>query len=179
MAASSLAKFAEIEIDLGRYKGNYSYLKNNDRILPTEEEIIKYYWSIPNPLWQRAFGLMAAYGISNHELFYVDLDSLLEPPGHLISTYRKNHYGIRRIYCLCPEWYKEWELYKHIDLPQVTGQNNRDLGHRVSTAFRRYGLCKPGDLRHCWAIRAMGFIPDSMAARMMAHKTQVHNDTYK
>ena len=179
MAASSLAKFAEIEIDLGRYKGNYSYLKNNDRILPTEEEIIKYYWSIPNPHWQRAFGLMAAYGISNHELFYVDLDSLLEPPGHLISTYRKNHYGIRRIYCLYPEWYKEWELYKHIDLPQVTGQNNRDLGHRVSTAFRRYGLCKPGDLRHCWAIRAMGFIPDSMAARMMAHKTQVHNDTYK
>jgi hypothetical protein len=25
----------------------------------------------------------------------------------------------------------------------------------------------------------MGFIPDSMAAGMMAHKTQVHNDTYK
>ena len=122
---------------------------------------------------------MAAYGISNHELFHVDLDSLLEVPGHLISTYRKNHYGVRRIYCLYPEWYKEWELFKHIDLPQVTGQNNRDLGHRVSTAFRRYGLCKPGDLRHCWAIRAMGFIPDSMAARMMAHKTQVHNDTYK
>ncbi len=127
-----------------------SQSKNRDRsgywIEEFEEEIIKHYWSIPNPHWQRAFGLIAAYGISNHELFHVDLDSLLEPPGHLISTYRKNHYGIRRIYCLYPEWYKEWELYKHIDLPQVTGQNNRDLGHRVSTAFRRYGLCQPGDL---------------------------------
>ena len=179
MAASSLAKFAEIEVDLGRYKGNYSYLKNSARILPTEEEIIKYYWSIPNPHWQRAFGLMAAYGISNHELFYVDLNSLQVSPGHLVSTYRKEHHGVRRIYCLYPEWYEDWKLYEHIDLPRVTGKNNRDLGHRVSTAFRRYGLCKPGDLRHCWAIRAMAFIPDSMAARMMAHETQVHNKTYK
>ena len=145
MAASSLAKFAEIEVDLRRYKENYSYLKNSDRILPTEQKIIKQYWSIPNQHWQRAYGLMAAYGVSNHELFHVDLDSLQEQPGHLVSTYRKNHYGIRRIYCLYPEWYEDWKLYKHIDLPQVTGKNNRDLGHRGSTVFRRYGLCKPGD----------------------------------
>ena len=25
----------------------------------------------------------------------------------------------------------------------------------------------------------MGFMPDSMAARMMAHTTEVHNQTYK
>lgn len=73
MAASSLAKFAEVEVDLGKYKGNYTYLKNSDRVLPTEEKIVKFYWSILNPRWQRAFGLMAAYGISNHELFHVDL----------------------------------------------------------------------------------------------------------
>lgn len=35
MAASSLAKFAEIEVDLGRYKGNYSHLKNNNRNFST------------------------------------------------------------------------------------------------------------------------------------------------
>ena len=122
---------------------------------------------------------MAAYGVSNHELFYVDLDSLSKSPGHLVSSYRKAHYGVRRIWCLYPEWYDQWQLYKHVDLPKVTGQNNRDLGHRVSTQFRRYKLCKPGDLRHCWAIRAMGFLPDSMAARMMAHTTEVHNQTYK
>lgn len=59
-------------------------------------------------------------------------------------------------------------------LKQITSTVKRE-----TKEVRRYGLCKPGDLRHCWAIRAMGFIPDSMAARMMAHKTQVHNDTYK
>ena len=179
LAANSLAKFAKLDCDFNRYKGNYSHLTGSDRALPTDEQIVKYYQSIPNPHWQRAFGLMAAYGISNHELFYVDLSSLSQPPGHLVSTYRKAHYGTRRIWCLYPEWYEDWELFKPIPLPNVTGKNNRALGNRVTNAFKRYGLCKPGDLRHCWAIRAMGFMPDSMAAKMMAHKTQVHNDTYK
>jgi hypothetical protein len=147
--------------------------------LPTDEEIVKYYRSIPNPHWQRAFALMAAYGISNHELFYLDLDSLLKPPGHLISTYRKAHYGVRRIWCLYPEWYEQWQLYIPVALPNVSGKDNRALGNRVTNAFSRYGLCQPGLLRHCWAIRAMGFMPDSMAARMMAHTTAVHNQTYK
>ena len=177
-AANSLARFAKLGCEFNRYQGNYSHLKG-DRELPSDEQIVKYYQSIPNPHWQRAFALMACYGISNHELFYVDLDSLCNPPGHLISTYRKDHYGTRRIWCLYPEWYEGWELYKPVDLPKVSAATNKDLGHRVSTQFRRYGLCKPGDLRHCWAIRAMGFMPDAMAARMMAHTAHVHNQTYK
>lgn len=179
IAANSLAKFAKLNVEFSRYKGNYSHLNDKDRSLPSDRQIAEYYRSIPNPHWQRAFALMAAYGVSNHELFYVDLDSLNQPPGHLVSQYRKNHYGVRRIWCLYPEWYEEWELYKPVALPSVTGKNNSALGNRVTSAFKRYGLCKPGDLRHCWAIRAMGFMPDSMAARMMAHTTQVHNDTYK
>ncbi len=177
-AAKCLAKFAKLDCEFSRYQGNYSHLKG-DRNLPTDEQIIKYYRSIPNPQWQRVFGLMAAYGISNHEIFYLDLDSLQKPPGHLVSTYRKDHYGIRRIWCLYPEWWEDWELYKPVAIPKVSGKTNGDLGHRVTTQFRRYNLCKPGDLRHCWAIRAMSFMPDAMAARMMAHSTQVHNDTYK
>ena len=104
LAANSLAKFAKLDVDFNRYKGNYSHLGNNNRELPTDEQIAKYYWSIPNIHWQRAFALMAAYGVSNHGLFYVDLNTLLKPPGHLVSHYRKNHYGLRRIWCLYPEW---------------------------------------------------------------------------
>ena len=96
VAANALADFANMGCNFNRYKGNYSHLTNSDRILPTDEQITGYYQSIPNPHWQRAFGLMAAYGISNHELFHVDLDSLGKPPGHLVSDYRKNHYGTRR-----------------------------------------------------------------------------------
>lgn len=179
VAANSLARFANLNVEFSRYKGTYSHLKDKDRELPSDRSIVEYYQSIPNPNWQRAFALMAAYGISNHELFYIDLDSLKKPPGHLVSNYRKNHYGTRRIWCLYPEWYEEWELYKPVALPAVTGKNNSALGSRVTAAFKRYGLCKPGDLRHCWAIRAMGFMPDAMAARMMAHSSTVHNQTYK
>ncbi|MEL6493950.1 MAG: site-specific integrase [Cyanobacteria bacterium J06623_7] len=177
-ACNALARFANLDCKFNQYKGNYNPLIG-DRILPTDKEIAQYYYSIKNPHWQRAFGIMAAYGISNHELFYVDLDSLKTAPGHLVSTYRKAHYGFRRIWCLYPEWYEQWELAKPVSLPKVSGQTNKDLGHRVSTQFRRYELCKPGDLRHCWAIRAMAFMPDSMAARMMAHDTATHNRTYK
>lgn len=179
LVANSLASFAKLNVSFNRYKGKYSHLKNCSRILPTDQEIIDYYKAINNPYWQRAFALMACYGLSNHELFYVELDSLKRYPGHLVSNYRKSHYGTRRIWCLYPEWYEQWELYKPLSLPKVSGKNNRALGQRVTSAFRRYGLCKPGDLRHCWAIRAMGFMPDSMAARMMAHTTEVHNNTYK
>ncbi|MEM6614395.1 MAG: hypothetical protein AAF652_19535 [Cyanobacteria bacterium P01_C01_bin.72] len=177
-ACNALARFANLECKFNQYKGNYNHLVG-DRQLPTDEQIVDYYHSIKNPHWQRAFAIMAAYGVSNHELFYVDLDSLKQPPGHLVSTYRKDHYGTRRIWCLYPEWYEQWELAKPVSLPKVSAKNNKDLGHRVSTQFRRYQLCKPGDLRHCWAIRAMGFMPDSMAARLMAHDTATHNRTYK
>ena len=139
LAANTLAKFAKLDCDFNRYKGNYSHLNNGDRELPTDEEIAKYYWSIPNSHWQRAFALIAAYGISNHELFHIDLNSLTKPPGHLISNYRKNHYGVRRIWCLYPEWYEQWELSKPVDLPNVSGKNNRALGNRVTNAFKRYG----------------------------------------
>ena len=178
MVANSLAKFAGLDVSFNRYKGNYSHTKK-ERELPTDEQIAEWYWEIKNPAWQYVFGLMAAYGISNHEVFLVDLESLRSPPGHLVSTYRKAHYGVRRIWCLYPEWYEEWELYKPRELPKVSGNSNRELGSRITRAFKRYGLCKPGDLRHCWAIRAMGFMPNPMAARMMAHTEVEHNQTYQ
>lgn len=178
MVANALASFAELNERYDRYKGTYSHIMGN-RTLPSDRDITLQYWSIKNPKWQYVYGLMAAYGISNHEVFLVDLNSLQQSPGHLVSSYRKAHYGQRRIWCLYPEWWKEWELYKPKSLPNVSGKTNRELGARVTAAFSRYGVCKPGDLRHCWAIRAMGFMPNPMAARMMAHSEVEHNRTYQ
>lgn len=178
MVANALAKFANVSEDFSRYKGNYSPGLNK-RSLPTDEQIYSYYHSIKNEQWQFVFALMAAYGISNHEVFYCDLNSLQKSPGHLVSNYRKAHYGERRIWCLYPQWYEEWELYKPKKLPELTAKNNRDLGGRVTKAFKRYNLCKPGDLRHCWSIRAINFMPIEMAARMQAHDITVHTKTYQ
>lgn len=178
MVCNAIAKFSDLGIDFNKYRGNYSNTVGN-RILPSDKEIIQYYHSIPNESWRYVFGIIAAYGISNHELQYVDLDSITKPPGHLISSYRKGHYGIRNIWCLYPEWFEQWQLYKKIPLPNITGKSNQDYGSRITQAFRRYKVCKPGDLRHCWAIRAMGFMPNPMAARMMAHTEAEHNKTYQ
>ncbi len=177
LAASKLAEFTGIKANFKRYSGKYSHLLGN-RVLPTDDEIVATYWSIPNPKWQYVYGLMAAYGISNHEVFYADLSSL-QAGSRLISDYRKNHYGVRRIWCLYPEWYEEWELYKKKPLPNVSGKDNRALGQRVTSAMDRYGIKRPGDLRHCWSIRATLFLPDSMAAKMQAHTVEEHNRTYK
>lgn len=179
MVASALARFAGLNVDFKRYRGSYSHLLG-DRQLPTDKQIVDYYWSIPNSDYQFAFGLQAAYGVSNHELFYVDLDSLRDKPHHLKSSYRKNHYGTRYIWCLYPEWFEQWDLGNpKKKLPDVTGKNNQALGSKITKGYARYGVCKPGDLRHCWAIRAMGFMPNPMAARMMAHSETEHNKTYQ
>ncbi len=180
MIANALAKFAGLNIDFNRYKGNYSHRKKKvERKLPTDKEIVDYYYSIKNPQWQFVFGLMAAYGISNHEVFLVDLSSLQESP-RLVSTYRKAHYGVRRIWCLYPEWYEQWDLGNpKKKLPNIKATSNRYMGNRVSIAFNRYNLCLPGDLRHCWAIRAMNFMPNPLAARLMAHSEREHNQTYQ
>ena len=178
MVAQALANFAQINVDLSPYKGKYNS-RNSPKDIPSDRQIIDWYQQIPNPEWQFVYALIAAYGISNHEVFYIDLDSLKNPPGHLVSFYRKNHYGIRKIWCLYPEWYEQWELYKPKSLPKVTGKTNQQLGSRVTQAFKRYGICKPTWLRHAWAIRAMGFMPNPMAARMMAHTEQEHFKTYQ
>lgn len=178
MVAGALAKFAKIEIDLKPYRGKYdSAIAPKD--IPSDRAIAEWYYSIPNPAWQYVYGICAAYGISNHEFFYCDLESLQRSPGHLISTYRKDHYGVRKLWCLYPEWWEEWELYKPRPVPQVSGENNRVKGSRITKAYKRYGICKPTWIRHAWAIRAMRFMPDAMAARQMAHSLQVHNQTYQ
>lgn len=72
MVAQALAKFAKIELDLSSYRGNYNS-RNSPKDLPSDKQIMLWYEQIPNPQWQYVFGLMAAYGISNHELFYLNI----------------------------------------------------------------------------------------------------------
>ncbi|MGL6340995.1 MAG: hypothetical protein ACRC80_17880, partial [Waterburya sp.] len=81
----------------------------------------------------------------------------------------------RLIWCLYPEWWEMWNL-GDIDqpFPQVSGKTNSDLGDRVNKAFKRYGFSHPYNLRHAWAIRAIGFIPVELAAPMMDHSVLEH-----
>ena len=107
----ALAKFAQLGFNPTEYSGNYSPESVELRNIPTDKEIMLYRDRIPsNRGWKYAFSLMAAYGLRNHELFYVDLDSLKNSPGHLrIIESKRGKKRERLIWCLYPEWWHMWQ----------------------------------------------------------------------
>ena len=54
----------------------YGLNKAGFRDLPTDELIERIWAKIPNKSWKFVFGLMATYGLRNHEVFFCDLSSL-------------------------------------------------------------------------------------------------------
>lgn len=84
MVAGQLGKFAGLDFEPSQLAGSYSPQKVSPRELPTDKEIAQWRDRLPAERgWQYAFGLMATYGLRNHELFNLALDSLTEPPGIL------------------------------------------------------------------------------------------------
>ncbi|UBF28306.1 hypothetical protein K9N68_10740 [Kovacikia minuta CCNUW1] len=73
MVCSSLARFAELEANFKGLRGNYSSKSVSPRDLPEDRVIADWREKIPNPLWQRAYGLMATYGLRPHEVFHLDV----------------------------------------------------------------------------------------------------------
>lgn len=169
-----LATFAGVEVDFRPLRGSYSSTTVEVREVPPDGEIAEWWGKIPNAEWQLAYGLMAAYGLRNHELFYLDFSKM---PVLLVLDGSKTDF--RRVYPLYPEWVERWQLAEG-SLPTCTGRNNSELGHRVTTAFRRYDIpFKPYDLRHAWAVRSLEFgMPLELASQQMGHSVDVHCRTY-
>jgi hypothetical protein len=180
-ALGRLAKFAGLEVNTTALRGNYSPKRVTPRNLPTDKEISEWRDRIPNPQWQYAFGLMACYGLRNHELFHIDLEKLRNSP--VLNLTEDNDgggkTGARRVWACYPEWWDKWHLWDVSLLPQVTGDSNAALGGRVTNALKRYGFSKPYNLRHAWAVRTIEFdIPVELAAQQMGHSVSVHSETY-
>lgn len=167
IALGALAKFASIEIDLKPYQGKYSpYSAIEEKELPSDELIVQWRDRIPNPAWQWAFGIMATYGIRNHELFYLDTSLLQEPPGILIVRPGGKTNKFRKIWPCLGFWWEKWTLWE-VNLPNCSGKTNTDLGQRVTRAFRRYQIpFTPYELRHAWAIRTAVYGLDAAIAAM-------------
>lgn len=171
---SRLAKFAGLEVDFSPLRGSYSSA-SEVREVPPDSLIAEWWGKIPNPRWQLAYGLMAAYGLRNHELFHLDFSKM---PVLLVLDGTKTDF--HRVWPLYPEWVDLWGLGSGGELPECSGPNNSALGHRVTLAFRRYGVpFKPYDLRHAWAVRSLEFgLPVELASQQMGHSVDVHCRTY-
>ncbi len=195
-ALGAFADFLRVELptDLKTFWGNYGNSQTQLRDLPCDEQIVEVYDSLTNPRWKYVYGMMATYGLRNHEVFFCDspreglrqhasADLSGYPSGPEITVHETTKTGRHAVWPFYPEWVERFDLLNgeppkiNTDLTTTTLQR---VGQQVTTQFRRYKIpFSPYDLRHAWAVRTllMG-LPDAVAAKMMGHSVQVHNRTY-
>ena len=184
------AKFLEIKLpeDWKLNAKGYGLRKAGFRDLPTDEMIEKLWLKIPNKSWKFVFGLMATYGLRNHEVFFSDLSSLTNSGDKIIRVLPTTKTGEHQVWPFHPEWVEKFELIELGNNPELLPNINRDLkittlqniGKKITNQFKRYSLqIKPYDLRHAWAVRTIFYdLPDTVAARMMGHSVSLHTQTY-
>ncbi len=178
IALGALAKFAGLQLDLKPYTGKYSPKKVSPRELPDDSTIVRWHGQIATSNdWRWAYGMLATYGLRPHELFHLDLQRL--ETGNFTVKVQDGKTGERIVFPLYPEWVEQFNLLE-VRVPKCTGKANKDLGNRVTHAFRRFEIPFPAyALRHCWAVRSLDFGWElSLAAKQMGHSVTVHTQTY-
>ncbi|WP_414622067.1 site-specific integrase [Calothrix sp. CCY 0018] len=178
MGLQSLADFAGIKINLKPYKGKYSPKKATPRDLPDDATIAKYFFEIENESWRWVYGMLATYGLRNHEVFRLDFNAI-EKGDYIVNVGENSKTGSRRVWPCYPEWFEQFDL-QNVKLPSVNvDRANADVGHVVTVWFKRHIPFAPYNLRHCWAVRTLEFGLDiSLAAQQMGHSNQVHSELY-
>ena len=158
------------------------------RQLPSDGEILELIERIPSPSWRLAYGLMATYGLRNHEVFFCDASALGPGGDRVLRVLPTSKTGEHQCWPFQPDWVERFELPRlardRQALPRVRTDLGRttlqQVGRRVAEQFRRYDLpITPYDLRHAWAVRTIHLgLPDTVAARMMGHSVAIHTRTY-
>ena len=189
-ALAALARELGITLpaDWAERAGGYGLHQAQFRHLPTDGEVQALVESIPSPRWRLAYGLMATYGLRNHEVFFTDLSALAPGGDRVLRVLPTSKTGEHQVWPFQPEWVDQFELVRLVEssaaLPPVCTDLRRttlqQVGRRVAEQFRRYGLpITPYDLRHAWAVRTIHIgLPDTVAARMMGHSVAIHTRTY-
>jgi hypothetical protein len=187
-ALKAFADFLElelpVELNLKGLWGSYGSNQAQKRDLPEDEFILATWEQIPNPAWRFVYGVMATYGLRNHEVFFCDYTRLRDgDPDASVEVLATTKTGEHEVWPFYPEWVERFNL-RNVQLPPV----NTDLaqttlqriGQLVTNQFRRYQIpFSPYDLRHAWAVRTIHLnIPDTVAAKMMGHSVAIHNRTY-
>ena len=193
LCSSSLGVFArslniKLPTDWRQLGSGYGLHKYGYRKLPDDSQVKELWCLIPNPKWRLVYGLMACYGLRNHEVFFSDFSCISSNGDNVLRVLSNTKTGEHQVWPFHPEWVDFFGLTKlsenrnmlpciNTDLSQTTLQQ---IGRRVSEQFRRYKLpITPYDLRHAWAIRTIHIgLPDTVSARMMGHSVSIHTRTY-
>jgi integrase len=189
-ALAALAQHLQLPLpaDWRQRATGYGLRRAQFRQLPSDGQILQWLELIPNPAWRLAYGLMATYGLRNHEVFFCDLSALAPGGDRVIRVLPTSKTGEHQVWPFQPEWVEGFSLdclgrdpgllpAVCTDLSRTTLQQ---AGRRVAEQFKRYGLpITPYHLRHAWAVRTIHVgLPDTVAARMMGHSVAIHTRTY-
>ena len=189
-ALAGLARHLELELpeNWRAEAAGYGLHRARFRQLPSDHQILESILRIPNPRWRLAYGLMATYGLRNHEVFFSDLSALSSSGDRVIRVLPTTKTGEHQVWPFNPEWVEQFGLLQLGREPNALPVINTDLrattlqqvGRRVTEQFRRYDLpLTPYDLRHAWAVRTIHIgLPDTVSARMMGHSVAIHTRTY-
>ncbi len=189
-ALAALARHLALPLpaDWGERSGGYGLHRSQFRRLPSDEQVVAWAERIPNPSWRLVYGLMATYGLRNHEVFFCDVSSLGPGGDRVLRVLPSSKTGEHQVWPFQPDWVERFGLGRLADsaaaLPPVRTDLGRttlqQVGRRVAEQFHRYGLpFTPYDLRHAWAVRTIHIgLPDTVAARMMGHSVAIHTRTY-
>ena len=190
IALAALARHLGVDLpeDWSERAAGYGLHAAQFRRLPSDGQILQLLEQIPNPAWRLAYGLMATYGLRNHEVFFCDLSALAAGGDRVIRVLPTSKTGEHQVWPFQPEWVEHFGLEQlgatQPPLPPVRTDLRRttlqQVGQRVAEQFRRYDLpITPYDLRHAWAVRTIHLgLPDTVAARMMGHAVAIHTRTY-
>ena len=190
VALAALARHHGLALpeDWSERSGGYGLHAARFRRLPSDPQILSLVERIPNAGWRLAYGVMATYGLRNHEVFYCDFSALAPGGDRVIRVLPGTKTGEHQVWPFQPEWVEHFGLEQlGVDpdaLPPVRTDLRhttlRQAGRRVAEQFRRYDLpITPYDLRHAWAVRTIHIgLPDTVAARMMGHSVAIHTRTY-
>jgi integrase len=179
---AQLAKFAGIDASLKDLYGTYGSASVK-RTIPNDEQIIKFIDGMKLRRWQWIAGVMATYGLRDHEAFVCDMEwQEWNGVKHLVAIVpEKTKTGYREVFPLPIEWVSRWNL-ADVDRPTIQVRQNKEYGSATSSRFRQIKApFKPYDLRHAYALRAAidSSLPTAVASKLMGHSPAMNARIYQ
>ncbi|AKG21803.1 hypothetical protein [Calothrix sp. 336/3] len=178
LALRSLARFSGLTLDISQLIGKYSPARVKPRDLPDDDFICQSFKKIPDPTWRWYFGMVATFGLRNHEPFHLDLNSFAKNP--TIAPIMEGKTGARQVWAYHPDWVEKFGLTE-FSVPDIKrDRSNREIGGACSKYFKKQELpFTLLTLRHCWAVRTIEYGLDlSLASKQMGHSVNVHTNLY-
>ena len=114
----------------------YGLHKAQFRQLPSDKQIEKIYEMIPNPKWKLVYGLMATYGLRNHEVFFCDLSCLKKGGDKILRVFPNTKTGEHQVWPFHPEWIEKFQLNVAIaKIHELTNLFEKNLNNQISNTI--------------------------------------------